>query len=195
MVKYYELACPKCGATDEIYEFYPRYEFNRVTGVNPKTGGTDGEFIDLYDNDDVPFKSEDLERFAHCPGKRVRLSEACHVWQKPRAERINPVWKMTADMERVLGLKEEEAFEICQRHFKEGATIADIYEHHLEDAKSKSILDEFVRSIMTYHPMIKESVAKEIAEQYAFKRPLSPHNLNNWIEMSKVAVFEFLGRK
>lgn len=171
-VKLKDMLCPKCNSTDRIFEFYPRLEFNTVTGFNPETGATDGEYVDIYDPaDDDPeclkiFRG--FELFAHLP-KEYDLAKACHVWTMPRSERIDPMYVIAKKLRTAFKLDENAALEIASAHFRPGMSVQDVYVAYAESRKAQDSVESFADLIERYHPLMRKEVALAAAAQ-AFER-------------------------
>lgn len=198
-VKYKKMHCPKCGSTEKIFDFYARLEFNTVTGVNPETGGTDGEYVDIYDvaGDDPECVQifRNFELFAHMPTE-CDLAKACHVWTLPRSERIDPSYAMAKALRSTFKLDEDAALTIASAHFREGMTVQGVYLAYLESRKLQDSIDSFAEKIERYHPLIKKDAALDAAKQ-TFERHGSGWAMSflNDREAATIAVLEYLETK
>lgn len=191
-----DMHCPKCGRTDKIYDFYARLEYNSVTGVNPETGVTDGDYQDCYDPaDDDPECVQifrEFELFAHLPHE-IDLAKACHVWKQDRSERIDPTYAMAKKLRDAFKLDREAALDIATAHFRNGMTVQDVYLAYTESRKVQDSVESFAELIERYHPLIKKEVPLLIAK-HAWEKHGAPwvSSFLNDREAAMRAVLEYL---
>lgn len=194
-MKYKPMQCPKCGSTDRIFDFYARLDFNTVTGVNPETGGTDGEYVDIYDvaSDDPECVQifRKFEMFAHMP-KEYDLAKACHVWTMPRSERIDPAYAMAKTLRSTFNLSDDASLEIAAAHFCEGMTAKDVYVAYINSRKDQASVESFAEAIERWHPLIKKDVALAAAKK-SFER--YGNGCTASFESTTLAVLEYMEAK
>jgi len=115
------VACPKCGATSDIWHYAVEYRVSEVQSVSTKTGYLQWDDCDIADDKQVAVGLAQLGAvmppnfLAHEPGTGG-LRTACHIWTHDPALYITDDAKLVRELQDRLMLSESSAEELVAKY-------------------------------------------------------------------------------
>lgn len=182
MRKRIDLACPKCGATTNLFLYTSEWRSNRIHGIDPKSGALDAEDLDFTN---TSYVRTALARcnitltpdfVAHEPDER--LTEACHVWIHDPAPFVTDRVRLSMALQRALRLSEARADEIVDKHYRDGDSNAlnDIIDRHCANKNAEHQIDRTAAEL-SHLIGIDIAPAKELVNEYLAAHPLESPSL------------------